>query len=153
MEFYFPLTRALTEKRRVRIIVYRNGMSTEPSEIVTDLNKQDEVCITCIIWFALIQQVFVFVLCLLSLGHIRLMDMFFMWCYVLSLCRISLTLGLIYGLVMFLYRNNRRKKRERKCMYSVVNLFLSLFVIYSCILLLIQNSLTLTKVTFLQSLR
>ncbi|XP_060074536.1 doublecortin domain-containing protein 1-like [Ylistrum balloti] len=39
--------KALTEKRRIRIIVYRNGMSTEPVEVVADLNKLDDFLVSC----------------------------------------------------------------------------------------------------------
>lgn len=35
VKFYF---RALVERKRVRIVVYRNGKSTEPVEIVADLS-------------------------------------------------------------------------------------------------------------------
>ncbi|XP_069133406.1 doublecortin domain-containing protein 1-like [Argopecten irradians] len=39
--------KALTEKRRIRIIVYRNGMSTEPVEVVADLTKLDDFLVAC----------------------------------------------------------------------------------------------------------
>lgn len=39
--------KALTTKKKVRIIVYRNGFSTEHVEIVTDLSKMDEFLVAC----------------------------------------------------------------------------------------------------------
>ncbi|KAL3841516.1 hypothetical protein ACJMK2_019650 [Sinanodonta woodiana] len=37
----------LSEKKRVRVVVYRNGKSTEPVEIVADLSKKEEFLVAC----------------------------------------------------------------------------------------------------------
>ena len=45
--FYF---RKLIKNNRVRIVVYKNGIATEPVEVVADLNNLEDVSMLKILW-------------------------------------------------------------------------------------------------------